>query len=109
MPRLQISRPIRPQVLPEHSIAPHGLEYDPLVPLLLLLLSALYIPTPSPILRPPQPRKLRAPTRAVRIDVHHETAHAVRLPRPLPVVMMRVVPSRAVLLDLEPLEHYPPS
>lgn len=102
MPRLRVSRAIRSQILPKDGISSHGLEcYS----FLLFIPCALNPAAPIPRGRFSQPRKPRPPTRTVRINVHHETTHAVHLPRALPVVVVRVMPTGTIFLYLQSFEQ----
>jgi hypothetical protein len=109
MPRLHIPRPIGPQVLPKDRITSYRLEYDSFPSLCSFssfpCSSAVYKPTPSAIQRPCQPRKPRPPTRTVRINIDHKTTHPIHLPRALPVIMVRIMPTHTISLYLEPFEH----
>jgi hypothetical protein len=108
MPRFHIPRPISPQILPEHRIASHRLEYDSsCAPPSPFPVPALYKPTPVFRRRLRKPWEPRPPTGTVRIDIDHKTTHAIDPPRALPVVMMRIMPSHPISLYLQPLQHQP--
>jgi hypothetical protein len=110
MPRFHIPRPISPQILPEHRIASHRLEYDSFrPPPSRFPVPALYKPTPVFRRRIREPRKPRPPTSTVRIDIDHKTTHAIDAPPALPVVMMRIMAPDPIPLYLQSLQHQPSS
>lgn len=108
VPCLRITRPIRPQVLPEDGVAFDRLERDPLsrkfsvcvsatrllLLTLILLIVTLQESTPfRPIHRHLHPGKVRPAARAVRPQIHHERTDAVAAVRrrTRPVVMVSIV------------------
>lgn len=101
MPRLQIPTPIRPQILPKDGIPLHRPKRNPL-----RLILTLHKPTPLLIPRPPEPRKIRATTRTLVPEIHHErtgTVAAART-RTRPVIVVPVVAGGVVALGPHALD-----
>jgi len=100
-----IPSPIRPYILPKHSIPLNRLEYNTQIlfalRILIFILFTLQKLAPSPLahIRHPDPRKLRSSTLTLSINVHHKRTHSIRFPTcTTPVIVMRVMTSRSISL-----------
>lgn len=109
VPCLQIPRPVGPKILPEHRIALDRLERDPFYLLLLPVLSFVALQEPTPFLpsRHLQPREVRAPALAIRVEIDHKRAQPIPASgqRARPVIMVPVVAGCIVALGPHALDE----
>lgn len=105
VPRRRMPSAVRAQILPEDGIPLDGLKGDAFVVVVAVVAIALDKPTPLLGFGPGQSREIRTPSRAVRLEIHHERAHAVRAARRArPVVVMLVVARDVVSLSPHALD-----
>jgi hypothetical protein len=109
---LLISPSIRSQILPKHCIPLNRLEYDSRLPSFPLtatinLISTLQklAPSPLPGVRHPHPWELSPTTLTIRINIHHERAHAISISaRTAPVIVMFVMAAYTIPLRSQPFD-----